>query len=138
MSRTLKQFLVVMGLMSITLTIFNFAPAAFAQGTSGGVSVGGSVLNDSDKPDVVNQISGGSGDIRSLALRIINFFLLFLGLVAVVMIIYAGVLYVTSAGGDQIETAKKIIMYAVIGILLIAISFALVNTILKAGTGETA
>lgn len=139
MSRTIKQFLIVTGLMTAALTIFAFAPSVLAQGAAGGVSVGGGALSDSDVPDIVKNLSGGSGSIRELALRIVNFFLLFLGLVAVIMVIYGGILYVTAAGkDDQVGTAKKVILYAIIGIVIIALSFAMVNTILKAGTGETA
>lgn len=142
MSRTVKkslrQFFIVTGLMTAALTIFVFAPEVMAQGGAG-VSVGGGALSDSDVPDIVKSLSGGSGSIRELALRIVNFFLLFLGLVAVIMVIYGGILYITAAGKeDQVGTAKKVILYAIIGIVIIALSFALVNTILKAGTGETA
>lgn len=50
------------------------------------------------------------------------------GLVAVVYIIVGGVQYMTS-GGDaaKIEKAKKIILYAVIGLVVCALSFAIVN-----------
>ena len=66
----------------------------------------------------------------------VNYFLTFLGIVAVIMVIYGGVTYVTAAGEDEkIQSAKKIIMYAVIGIIIVLISFALVNMILGAGTG---
>ena len=53
------------------------------------------------------------------------------------MVIYGGVLYVTAAGNDdQVGKAKNVILYAVIGIVVILLSFALVNTvILNAGTG---
>lgn len=137
MSRTFKQLLTVTGLMVAGLMLLSFAPTVFAQ--AAGTTVGGTgALSESDLPDVVKGLSGGSGSIRELALRIVNFFLLFLGLVAVIMVIYGGILYVTAAGKeDQVGTAKKVILYAIIGIVIIALSFALVNTVLKAGTGET-
>ena len=66
----------------------------------------------------------------------VNYFLTFLGIVAVIMIIYGGITYVTAAGQDEgIGNAKKIIMYALVGIIIILLSFAIVNTILGAGTG---
>jgi hypothetical protein len=135
----MKQLFIVSALMVMGLMLFSFAPGAFAQGAAGTAVSGTGALSDGDKPEIVNALSGGSGNIRELALRIINFFLAFLGLVAVIMIIYAGILYVTAAGEEgPVGTAKKIILYAVIGIVIIALSFALVNTILKVGTGETA
>ena len=54
------------------------------------------------------------------------------------MIIYGGILYVTSAGNDEnVQKAKKILMYAIVGIVVILLSFAIVNTVIGgAGTGD--
>lgn len=93
-------------------------------------------INPSDNPSAVSTATGGQGNARQLVLTIVNFFLTFLGLLAVIMIIYGGFLYVSAAGKeDKIETGKKIIMYAVIGIIIILLSFAIVNTVLNAGGG---
>lgn len=70
---------------------------------------------------------------RDLIVTIVKFVLSFLGIIAVIMVIYAGILYVTSRGdGDQVENAKKTITYAVIGIVIIMSSYALINTIFQA------
>ncbi len=104
--------------------------------------------------DLFNQIRGGgrgpdgrfevatySGDfnevgqntsLREYALKVLNFVLSFLGLVCVGGVIYAGFLYVTTMGDDtQMEKAKKLIIFIVIGIILILASFAIVNTIIR-------
>jgi|GEM_PF-1538013 len=78
-------------------------------------------------------------DLKSFVLKIVNFALTFLGLLAVLIVIYGGVLYVTS-GGEEEKTGKgkKAITYASIGILIVLGSYAFVNTIIKgAGAGET-
>lgn len=73
-----------------------------------------------------------SGDLKEFILKVVNFALGFLGLIAVLMIIYAGVTYVTSAGQDEkTGNAKKTITYAAIGLLIVLGSFAFVNTIVK-------
>jgi hypothetical protein len=56
------------------------------------------------------------------------------------MIIYGGVLYVSAAGDEgKIDKGKKIIMYAIVGIVIILLSFAIVNTVLGgAGAGADA
>ncbi len=60
--------------------------------------------------------------------NIINFFLGLLGLIAVAMLIYAGVLMVTAGGNDeQIQKSKKIITYAVVGIVIILLSYTIVT-----------
>lgn len=102
----------------------------FGGGGSGGAGVpdGDLVLPDATEYNTI----GVNTSLRGYILRVLNFALSFLGLIAVVAVIYAGYLYVTSAGDDsQIEKSKKTVIYAVIGILVVAISFALVNTIIK-------
>jgi hypothetical protein len=59
---------------------------------------------------------------------IINYLLGILGLVAVAFLIYAGVLMVTAGGSEeQIGKARKIITYAVIGIVIILLSYTIVT-----------
>lgn len=71
---------------------------------------------------------------RDAVISFINYFLGFLGLIAVVMIIYAGVLLVTGQGEEeQINKGKKIILWAAIGILVIMLSYAFVRVITGAG-----
>lgn len=55
-----------------------------------------------------------------------NFFMWGFGIVAVVVIIYAGIRYST-AGGDseKAETAKKMIIGAIVGLLIIGASYAI-------------
>ncbi len=76
---------------------------------------------------------------RQFIINAVNFVLGFLGLAAVIVIVYAGILYVSSAGNDEnLGKAKNAIKYAVIGIILIAGSYAFVNTIIKfAATGQS-
>ncbi|MCF7906172.1 hypothetical protein K9L63_03225 [Candidatus Gracilibacteria bacterium] len=80
---------------------------------------------------------GDNYSLRSFILNVVNFALSFLGIIAVSMVIYAGFLYVTAGGEDgQHEKAKKIIIHASVGIIVILISFALVNTLIRhAGSG---
>ncbi len=77
-------------------------------------------------------------NIRDFILKLTNFILSFLGLAAVVAIIYGGVLYVTSGGEqDSTDKAKKVIRFALTGIVVVVISFALVNTLISGvTTGE--
>ena len=59
---------------------------------------------------------------------IVNYFLGFLGFIAVIVFIYAGVLWVLSGGNeDMITKAKTIMTYAALGILVIILSFSIVS-----------
>lgn len=55
---------------------------------------------------------------------------LFAGIVAVILIIYSGIRFITS-GGDpkQVEGARKTMTYAIIGFIVILLSFAILNLI---------
>ncbi|MCK5471943.1 hypothetical protein KAI54_02020 [Candidatus Gracilibacteria bacterium] len=78
------------------------------------------------------QIDQGLCDpgLRNLVLNIVNWVLLFLGLIATGFLIYGGFLYITSAGNDEnINKAKKLITYAAIGIVVILLSAVLVNAL---------
>lgn len=87
---------------------------------------------DNDRPP---DLMGG--DFRSGVISVINYILSFLGLITVGFIIYAGFLMVTSGGDEgKIGEGKKIIMGAAIGIVIILMSYLIVNVIV--GVGGTA
>lgn len=68
--------------------------------------------------------------IGEAVITIINYVLGFLGLVAVVLIIYGGILMVTSAGNEEgVTKAKKIITWSAVGIVLIILSYSIVQFI---------
>lgn len=126
-SRILKETMTVMGLMGVAL---------LASLLVGDIAFAGSLIDPSDNPELISGATGGTGDLKGIVKTILNFFLGFLGFVATIMVIYGGVLYVTSAGNDEnVAKAKKILMYAIVGILIILVSFALINTILGAASG---
>lgn len=90
------------------------------------------ITTDNDRPP---DLMGG--DFRSGAISVINYILSFLGLITVAFIIYAGFLMVTAGGeGDGIDKGKKIITGAAIGIVIILMSYLIVNVIV--GVGGTA
>lgn len=75
-------------------------------------------------------ISTGDSIIRVI-LGLINFALPFAGLFAFVGLIYGGFLYLTSFAEDQTETAKKILLWSGLGLLLIFIAYPLVSTLIR-------
>jgi len=73
------------------------------------------------------------GTLSDNITQIINYFLGFLGLVAVIFLIYAGILMVTAGGNDeQVGKARKIITYAVVGIVIILLSWTIVTFVTSA------
>lgn len=116
-----------------------FAPVLgllVAVGMFAAPEVAAQMIDTQDHVENVSIATGGEGSFRTIVREIINFFLYFLGLVAVIMIIYGGFLYITSQGEDT-EKAKKVLMYSAIGIIIVLISFALVNTLLTSADGTS-
>lgn len=75
-------------------------------------------------------------DARTFVVKVVKYALSFLGLIAVLISIYGGVRILTSAGeSDGVEKGKKAITYALIGIVVILASYAIVNTVLQAPGG---
>lgn len=62
---------------------------------------------------------------------IVNAVIGVLGIVAVVIIIIGGVTYMTSSGdASKVKKAKDTILYGVIGLIVVALAFAIVNFVI--------
>ena len=69
----------------------------------------------------------------TIILEVINIALAVAGLVAVLFLLIGGFRYITSAGNEETaEQAKKIITNAIIGIVVIILSFVIVRVISNA------
>jgi hypothetical protein len=75
----------------------------------------------------------GGGSFTGLAAYIINLGLGIAGILAILFLIYGGFRYITSAGNEeQAETAKKIILNSIIGIVVIILSYTIITVIANA------
>lgn len=84
-------------------------------------------------PDsAVCQSAGEDGDdLPSMAEIVVNTLLLVLGMVAVIMIIVGGFRYTLSRGeASEVKVAKDIILYAIIGLIVAIMAYAIVNFVL--------
>lgn len=68
--------------------------------------------------------------IGPLFQNVVNWLLIFAGVVALFFVIFSGFKYITS-GGDpkQLEGARHTLTYAIIGLLVILLSFFIINLI---------
>lgn len=74
----------------------------------------------------------GGEDIRVIIAKIIRVALSLLGIVALVLILYAGFTWMTSGGNEEkIASAKKILINATIGLAIIMSSFAITQFIIS-------
>ncbi|MDD4351818.1 MAG: pilin [Candidatus Gracilibacteria bacterium] len=75
----------------------------------------------------------GREDVESFVSDIINWFLGFIGLIAVIMFIYGGILYLTAGGNDEnTGKAKKAMLYAIVGIIIVLLAYTIVAAVTNA------
>ncbi len=68
--------------------------------------------------------------LKDWVLEIIAAFLVLLAVIALAVLIWAGVMYILSLGDEtKVGKAKKMILYAVIGLIIVLISGVIVNVI---------
>lgn len=70
--------------------------------------------------------------------RITNTILFAVGIISVVMLILGGLRYIISGGDSKkVTDAKNTIMYAIIGLIIAILSYAIVNFVISAVGGTT-
>jgi PKD repeat protein len=133
----MKKFLSVIGILVIAGLLWSVIPTVFAQGE--GVPTGG-LLTPVEVQGVAGQqydsgIKAGGGDLKTLVIQVTNYVLGFVGMIALVAFIYAGLLYVANFGNDDMTTkAKTILIYTSVGILVIILSYAFVSALVGAAS----
>ncbi len=75
----------------------------------------------------------GATSIGGLIVGVIRFLLALLLALAVLMIIIGGFIYLTSAGNeDKAKNGRKTVMYAIYGLIIVILSYMLVNVVERA------
>ena len=132
----MKKFILI---SSIILALF--APLnAFAEEDSGGS--GGSKTFDACK-HVKTQgtavCAGSETKAEDVVKNIISILFWIIGILAVIVIIYAGITFITTAGNpSKVAQAKTMIIYAVIGLAVAILAYAIVNFVVGASSGKGA
>ena len=103
--------------MAVTMLASAVAKAEFTPNSSGG-----------EGADTINV---QKGNLMDNVVSLINWFLGFLGFIAVALVIYAGIIITTAQGNpDKVKKGQKIITYAVIGLVIVALAYGIVNFII--------
>jgi hypothetical protein len=92
-------------------------------------------------PDSVKAACGCSGistkKVDDAIANVLNAVIGMLGIIAVIFIIVGGVKYMTSAGDPgKVKSAKDTILYALIGLVVCALAFAITNFVINAINGS--
>lgn len=121
---------------AIMLGLVAVAPAAYADVTcpdgstaTTAASCGANSAQGSGTPSSLF----GDGTDQGLFKTIVNIMLFLVGAVAVIMLIIGGIRYIVS-GGDQsqVTAAKNTILYAIIGIVVSLLAYAIIQFVLGA------
>jgi hypothetical protein len=76
-----------------------------------------------------------NGDLMPIIKTVINIMLFIVGILSVIMIVFGGIRYVTSAGNKTaVDSAKNTIIYSVVGLVVAIVAFALVNWVFSSIT----
>jgi hypothetical protein len=87
--------------------------------------------NEDEQPST---LFGNGGIVTT----IINVLLFIIGILCVIMIIFGGIRYTTSTGDkNRVDSAKNTIIYAVVGLIVAIVAYALVNWVFGAVTATS-
>lgn len=87
---------------------------------------------------VTTSTNGATNKVNNLVRDIINIFSWVVGVVSVIMIIVGGFRYITSGGdSNNVSAAKNTIIYAIIGLVIVALAQFIVQFVLNKVTSTT-
>src|SRR5690606_7062620 len=74
-------------------------------------------------------------DVNGIVDLIVDTFSWIVGIISVIMIIYGGLRYITSGGdSSKVTSAKNTIVYAIIGLVIVALAQFIVNFVVARAT----
>ncbi len=116
-------------LATVATTVLQ-SQSVFAQGVSGGISGGASTAKGNNQPD---NLEGQEGIFK----KVTDVLLFLAGAVAVIVLIIGGIRYVISSGDSgQVQSAKNTILYAVVGLVVVIMAYAIVNFVINQFQGN--
>lgn len=115
----MKKFLV--GLVAPVLALSLWVPAAHA------------VIDFNSNLEEVNDQAGfGNQPLEETLGLLINVLLSFLGVICLVLVLYAGFLWMTAGGDDKkVGTAKNIMINAVVGLIVLLSAYAISTFVIE-------
>ena len=90
----------------------------------------------------INAVGGSNSSatlqVDEIVLAVVNWLLFAVGVISVIMLIVGGIKYATSAGdSNKVTSAKNTIMYAIIGLAVAVLAFAIVGFVTNTLNGGT-
>lgn len=128
--KSLQSLLIVPVLaLGVSVTAGVLQPVdSYAQGAEGGLAGGATSAKGEDQQE---NLFGDGGLFQTIT----NVLLFIIGAISVIMLIIGGIRYVVSGGDSSAVTgAKNTILYAVIGIVVAILAYAMVNFVITSFT----
>lgn len=120
-------------MIALVLSLGISAPLALAGTASAQIQeslCSGINLGDAGSTQNCTEDTGGS-TINSIVEDVVNFLSWIVGVISVIMIIVGGFRYITSGGDStKVTSAKNTIIYALIGLILVALAQFIVNFVI--------
>ena len=115
-------------LLAIAVLAFGMGATQFVSASASDLKDGAlAAKGDSVKSCLFTTTSCSNGIFTS----IVNVALFLIGAISVIMIIYGGIRYTISGGeAKNVKTAKDTIMYAIVGLVVAILAYAIVNFVI--------
>jgi hypothetical protein len=132
---------VIAAIASISLLVPLLVPGISSAACSGNIANGVSngidtVTGGSGATGVCNGTQGISSGLGTIAKTAINIISILVGIVAVIMIIFAGFKYITSGGeSNGVTSAKNSLIYAIVGLVIVVLAQAIVHIVFTTSSG---
>jgi cytochrome bd-type quinol oxidase subunit 2 len=134
-------------LLTLVIAISYLLPTLMLAGTAAALTCSGDMTNLTAKQQIQCGACGAAGSesscnpaaapgtVDDTIKTVINLLSIAVGVVAVIMIIIGGLRYITSAGSpEQAKGARNTILYAIIGLVIVAMAQVIVRFVLKNAT----
>ena len=134
MTQTVKQlFITMIAAFSLIFAVGMVPAVANAENIQGAIKCGAEVELDKTSGCKSDAPKSAGQSLNDLVSTIINVLSVIVGVVAVIMIIIGGRKYITSGGdSNNVASAKNTIIYAIIGLIIVALAQVIVRFVLSA------
>ena len=131
MNKTKSFFKVFYSILALFLPSLMLSITTYAVNVNGGLETG---VEQGKGRNVPSTLFGNVGIFN----QVINIMLFLVGILSIIMLIFGGLRYVISGGNSKtVESAKNTILYAIIGLIVAILAYAIVNFVISIFMSET-
>jgi hypothetical protein len=136
MIQKLKISVLTLALLLAPALALSGAASAQTDVVTGSLCQGGANVALGDAEDCEDVTEDSEDDLNTVITNVVNVLSLIVGIIAVIMIVIGGFRYITS-GGDSgnVSGAKNTILYAIVGLVIVALAQFIVRFVLSQSTG---